>query len=168
LPDSKGQRAIGVFTNVYIPFGKTKAARRRAPLNAAAVEILKKRLEHAKTDYLFPHRRDKTKPMLKVNNAHTATLKNSKVTYFRLYDCRHTFATRAAQNGMDLATLAAVLGHSKLNMVMRYAHPQEQHKADAMKRLEQANAAAEITEYERVPTKTPTPENMQVLEPTVN
>jgi hypothetical protein len=53
-------------------------------------------------------------------------------------------------------------------MVMRYAHPQEQHKADAMKQLEKANAAAEIAEFERVHTKTPTPENPQVSEPTVN
>jgi len=44
-------------------------------------------------------------------------------------------------------------------MVMRYAHPQEQHKADAMKQLEKANAAAEIAEFEKVHTKPPTPEN---------
>jgi integrase len=138
------------------------------PLNAAAVEILKRRLESADGDCLFPHRKDKNKPMLKVNNTHTTALKNSKVKYFRLYDCRHTWATRAAQNGTDLATLAAVLGHSKLNMVMRYAHPQEQHKADAMQRLEKANAAAEMAEFERVHTKTPTLEETQVSEPTVN
>jgi hypothetical protein len=43
-----------------------------------------------------------------------------------------TFATQAAQNGMDLATLAAILGHSKLDMVLRYAHPQEKHKAELL------------------------------------
>jgi hypothetical protein len=50
---------------------------------------------------------------------------------------------------MDMPTLAALLGHSKLNMVMRYAHPQEQHQADAMRRLEAFNAAKEIAEVER-------------------
>ena len=47
-------------------------------------------------------------------------------------------------------------------MVMRYAHPQEQHKADAMARLAKANAAAEILEFERNKTprtKTLTAEN---------
>jgi outer membrane protein TolC len=53
---------------------------------------------------------------------------------------------------MDMVTLAAILGHSKLNMVTRYAHPQEKDKADAMNRLEKANAAAEIAEFERLPT----------------
>jgi integrase len=87
--------------------------------------------------------------MLKVNNAHTTALKNSKVKAFRLYDLRHTWATRAAEAGMDMPTLAALLGHSKLNMVMRYAHPQEQHQADAVKKLEVFNAAKEIAEVER-------------------
>jgi hypothetical protein len=31
-------------------------------------------------------------------------------------------------------------------MVMRYAHPQEKHQADAVKRLEAFNAAKEIAE----------------------
>jgi len=53
-------------------------------------------------------------------------------------------------------------------MVMRYAHPQEQHKAEAMQRLEKANAAAEIAEFERVRTKTPTLEDFAPNETTVN
>ena len=48
-----------------------------------------------------------------------------------------------------MATLAALLGHSKLNMVMRYAHPQEKHQADAVKRLERVNAARQIAEFEK-------------------
>jgi hypothetical protein len=50
---------------------------------------------------------------------------------------------------MDLTTLAALLGHNKLTMVMRYAHPQEQHQADAVKQLELTNAAKEIAEVEK-------------------
>jgi integrase len=159
---------------VQIPYGKTKAARRRVPLNDAAAAILKTRLEAAKGECLFPHRKDKDEPMLKVNNAHTTALKKSKVPYFRLYDLRHTWATRAVQNGMDLSTVAAILGHSKLNMVTRYAHPQEEHKADAMKKLAKANAAAEIAEFEKlkeklkVHTKTHTVENPASGEPLVN
>src|SRR5262249_13084135 len=111
--------------------------------------IIKRRTKEAKGVYLFPHRKDKDKPMLKVNNAHTTALKNSKVKTFRLYDLRHTWATRAAEAGMDMPTLAALLGHSKLNMVMRYAHPQEQHQAEAVKRLEVFNASKQIEEAEK-------------------
>jgi integrase len=64
-------------------------------------------------------------------------VKASKVAPFHLYDCRHTWATRAAMSGIDLVTLAAMLGHSRSQMVLRYAHPMQQHQTQAMQRLEQ-------------------------------
>ena len=69
-----------------------------------------------------------------MNAAHIAALKRSKVAYFMLYYLRHTWATRMAQAGVDLVTLAAMLGHSKSNMVMRYAHPTEEHQFAAMEK----------------------------------
>jgi len=36
--------------------------------------------------------------------------------------------------GVDLVTLAAMLGHSKINMVMRCAHPIEEHQFAAMEK----------------------------------
>lgn len=47
----------------------------------------------------------------------------------------------AAESGVDLVTLAAMLGHSKINMVLRYAHPTEQHQAAAMQKIQQRMAA---------------------------
>jgi len=37
--------------------------------------------------------------------------------------------------GVDLVTLAAMLGHSRIQMVMRYAHPTEEHQFNAMKKV---------------------------------
>ena len=65
---------------------------------------------------------------------------------------RHAFATRAAMSGMDLVTLAAVLGHSRIQMVLRYAHPTEEHQSHAMKRFEEFNASMAALEYERAST----------------
>ena len=112
------------------------------------------------------------RPVPKVNNAHDRTVKKSKVATFRLYDLRHTWATRAAESGIDLVTLAALLGHSKIQMVLRYAHPSQAHQARSVERLEQFNALQQIGEFEgqpgrpqreakagrmqRVPTKVPT------------
>jgi len=42
---------------------------------------------------------------------------------FWLYDLRHTWATRAAMSGIDLVTLAAMPDHSRIQMVLSYAHP---------------------------------------------
>lgn len=54
-----------------------------------------------------------------------------------IYDFRHTFATRAAENHVPLATLAAILGHSSIRIVQRYVHPSQQHQFDEMRRLDQ-------------------------------
>jgi hypothetical protein len=69
-----------------------------------------------------------------------------KLAAFRLYDLRHTWATRAAEAGIDLVTLAAMMGHSRIQMVMRYAHPTQGHQSSAMSKLEAHNAARAKTE----------------------
>jgi integrase len=125
---------------VFNPHGKTKAARRKIALTSNAAETLRFRLETAKGVYLFPHENDPDKPMLKANNAHYGALRRSGVKPFRLYDCRHTFASRAAMSGVDLVTLAALLGHSRIQMVMRYAHPTQEHQINAIKKLEEFTA----------------------------
>ena len=121
---------------LFNPYGKTKAAKRKVPLSDRAAEVLRQRLSKVKGDYLFQGRGVGDAPILKVNNAHTATLKRCGVRPFRLYDLRHTWATRAAMAGVDLVTLAAMIGHSRVQMVMRYAHPTEEHQFNAMRKLQ--------------------------------
>ena len=53
---------------------------------------------------------------------------------FVIYDFRHTFATRMAERGMDLATLAAILGHKGIRVVHRYVHITQSHQEAAMRR----------------------------------
>jgi integrase len=122
---------------LFNPFGKTKAARRRVPLNNAARNVLTRRMAGLETPFLFPCETDPVRPVPKVNNAHDRAVRDSKVAPFRLYDARHTWATRAAESGIDLVTLAALLGHSKIQMVLRYAHPTQEHQTKAMEKLEQ-------------------------------
>ena len=132
---------------VFIPFGKTKAARRKIPLTKPASNVLRSRLEGQEGDYLFPHRYDTTTPMVKPNKAHTGALKRTGLPKFRLYDLRHTFASRAAMSGVDLVTLAALLGHSRIQMVMRYAHPTQEHQNEAIKKMEAFRAERELLEF---------------------
>jgi len=122
---------------VFVPFGKTKAARRKLALNERAYNVLQRHINNSKItgQYLFPGRGEGDKPLVKINNAHTATIKRSGVAPFKLYALRHTFATRAAQAGVDLVTLASLLGHSRLTMVTRYAHPTEEHQFEAMHKV---------------------------------
>jgi integrase len=63
---------------------------------------------------------------------------------FRLYDLRHTFATRAAASDMNLPTLAAILGHANIQMTMRYVHPAVEEKRRAIHKFERFRAEAVI------------------------
>jgi integrase len=66
---------------------------------------------------------------------------------FVLYDLRHTFATRAAQTRIDLATLAQILGHSGLRVVMKYVHSTAEHRKVAMLKCEQTMTMQEATKH---------------------
>ena len=48
---------------------------------------------------------------------------------------RHTFASRLVMAGVDLRTVAELLGHRTLQMVMRYSHLAPQHQSNAVDRL---------------------------------
>ena len=73
---------------------------------------------------------------MKLNNARKGAIDRAELKPFRLYDLRHTWASRAAMAGVDFVTPAAMLGHSRVQMVMRYAHPTEEHRFNAMKKIE--------------------------------
>ena len=132
---------------IFNPYGKTKAAKRRIPLTNRAADVLRERIKKAEGDYIFPHKDDPSRSMIKVNHAHDGARQRAGLDYFRLYDLRHTFATRAVQSGVDLVTLAALLGHSKIQMVMRYAHPMAEHQVGAIRKLESYTAARQLEEF---------------------
>lgn len=49
--------------------------------------------------------------------------KDKGITGLRVHDLRHTFATWRIAAGGDLVALSKVLGHSTIQVTMRYAHP---------------------------------------------
>ncbi len=124
--------------------GKTKSSVRRVHLSDEAQKVLRHRLNRFTGENLFPQNDiDGCKPTDSLDKTHLHTVRNLKLN-FRLYDARHTFASRAVENGIDLLVLASILGHSNLKMVMRYAHPSETFKADAIKRMEQNRKAKAV------------------------
>ena len=82
--------------------------------------------------YVFPGKAPGSH-LTKLNGSHNKVLKATGLR-FVLYDLRHTFATRMAEAGMPLATLAAILGHSNLRSIMKYVHPSEADQHAAMLR----------------------------------
>jgi integrase len=59
----------------------------------------------------------------------------AEVRNLRWHDLRHSFASRLAMAGVPLRTIAELLGHKTLGMVMRYAHLAPAHLQEAVERL---------------------------------
>ena len=71
-----------------------------------------------------------------VVNLHKKILKEAGLEHIRFRDLRHTFATLALQNGVDVKTVSAMLGHSSAGFTLAtYTHhttTAAQHQAAAI------------------------------------
>jgi site-specific recombinase XerD len=120
---------------------KTPSAARELTLVQEAVEILARRMKSSST-WVFPAvspRKGKDGPWSNRTalNQHWRVCRSANLS-FTPYDLRHSFATRMAQLGVDLPTLAALLGHSGLGQVMTYVHITAAHKKSAMEKYEKS------------------------------
>lgn len=113
--------------------GKSTAARRTLKLMPESCSILAARMA-SDSQWIFPSPVRPGAHVTKLNNAHARVLADTGLS-FVLYDLRHTAATRWAERGMPLATLAKILGHANLRSVMKYVHPSQQHMDDALLRF---------------------------------
>lgn len=68
------------------------------------------------------------------------------VVDFTWYCLRHTFASRLVMAGVDLRTVAELMGHKTIQMTMRYAHLAPAHKLAAVERLAGAWQLNEATD----------------------
>ncbi len=62
-------------------------------------------------------------------------VREAGVTFFTWYCLRHTFASRLVMAGVDLRTVAELMGHKTIQMTMRYAHLAPAHKLAAVEKL---------------------------------
>ncbi|MDE7329871.1 MAG: site-specific integrase [Clostridia bacterium] len=66
-------------------------------------------------------------------------LKRAGIKQRGFHSLRHTFATRAAEMGMDVKTLSEIMGHTNPTLTLRrYTHSLASHKAEMMDKLGKA------------------------------
>jgi integrase len=130
---------------VHVREGKSDRAVRDVPITSRALPLLKRRLANAKGEYLFPRRigngYDWSRPMTELEPAHLKALERSGIKPpFRLYDLRHTYGTRAIEAGIDVFSVAKLMGHADLSTTERYVHLSKGHLEDAQKKMERFRA----------------------------
>lgn len=97
---------------------------RRIPLNTEALATLtawNERQGKSSADaVVFPGHDGK--PMKRIDTAWATLVKAAGLKNFRLHDCRHHFASKLVQAGVDLYIVKELLGHSEIAMTEKYSH----------------------------------------------
>lgn len=104
---------------------------RHIPLNKESKQTLVSWQRDTKEQgYLFEG--ESNKPITDVKKAWGNLLVEAKIEEFNFHDLRHHFASKLVMKGVDLNTVRELLGHSNLDMTIRYAHLAPEHKSAAV------------------------------------
>ena len=118
------------FIDNFIFIYMTKSGiTRKIPMN----NVVRETLKNIKRESEFVFYNPKTKDHIKdVKTAFKAACRRAKINDLRFHDLRHTAATYMVTGGVDLVTVAEILGHADIKMTMRYAHPTPENKRRAV------------------------------------
>lgn len=102
---------------------KTKNSYRTVSISPQAVEVLEQQKAKTKDEYVFPSPNGGPISPDSVNNMLKRVLERAGIPKVRFHDLRHTFATLALQNGVDIKTVSGILGHFSAGFTLdTYAH----------------------------------------------
>jgi len=113
---------------------KTETSVRKVSIPQGAVDLLvAEHNKHPDNPYMFPS--PITGEMYypdSIVNLHKKILKDAGLPHIRFHDLRHTFATLALQNGVDVKTVSSMLGHYDAGFTLRtYTHATRQKQDEA-------------------------------------
>ncbi len=121
----------------------TKTGMRYVPLTQKAAEALlsiRWKDVHDNTPIFRPSSSTSSEllkniPSLHFRRAYNNARKKAGLEDVHLHDLRHTAASHLLMAGVDIRTLAEILGHKTLQMVHRYTHLLNEHKLKAVDRI---------------------------------
>ena len=91
--------------------------------------------------YLFPAR-PPTRPVDNIASQWIRIRDEAGLSGLRLHDLRHSWASTAAMNGVDMVTIAKLLGHALVETTERYVHLSDRSAQDAADRVSNRIQAA--------------------------
>jgi site-specific recombinase XerD len=121
-----------------ITLHRTKGGKtRHIPLNSVALDALKE-LSH-RSGHHSPHGHvslnTEGQPLRSARDWFEPAVEKAGLKNYTWHCNRHTFASRLVMAGIDIRTVAQLMGHSTIQMTMRYAHLAPEHTQAAVDRL---------------------------------
>ncbi len=119
----------------------TKNEPRTVPLTQPVVNVLQElRKDNGDNEFVFlkdagKSTQAKNIPSSRFRPSFDKARERAGLQQIHMHDLRHTAASHMLMAGTDLRTLAAILGHSTLQMVLRYTHLLDDHKLNAVDRI---------------------------------
>ena len=98
-----------------------KTGPRTVPLNSQARAILD-RQPRSGSPFVFPSPRNPARPRCSTLGLWDRVRREAGIEDCRLHDLRHTMASQAVMNGVPVPVVSRLLGHSDVQMTLRYAH----------------------------------------------
>jgi integrase len=115
---------------------KTKASDRVIPLPEYITALLRADKESAITPYIVENKKGERMSIRSYQYLFEKLTERAGVRKLNFHALRHTFATRAIECGMDIKTVADIMGHQNASITLnRYAHCMLDHKIEMMQKL---------------------------------
>ena len=138
--------AINIQRQISVAYGtkditppKTMKSNRVVVVPKNVIDILKDYRNRNDSKWLFPSPRDNNEPIYPQTVYITLQriLKKIDRQHIRFHDLRHTFATMSLANGMNVKTLAEILGHTSVKTTLDiYSHMVDDMQKQAAEKIE--------------------------------
>ena len=139
---------------------KTKASVRNIKIPQSVVRIFEEYRKTVDSEWVFPSPLDKTKPRSPTScrSKLSDLLERAGCKHIPFHGLRHIFATNGIENGMDIKTLSAILGHSSAETTIgTYSHVTGLMEKKAAEKLDQAFGNRTEADSTATPTAEPKP-----------
>lgn len=112
---------------------KTKYSFRSVSIPDVIIDVLKK--EDKKEGLLFKDSEGKPLHAKNIFYHWKKILKDCNIPHKKFHAIRHTYASMLLKNGVDIETVAELMGHSAISITQIYLHSSDNQKHDAVNKL---------------------------------
>ena len=166
------KRSTGTKAGGGVNIGETKtgAGVRTITMPPSVATLLQEKQADAISEWVFPHYTNPSDP-LHPSSAYKELkpiLKNTELPLMRFHDLRHTFATMALENGMDVKTLSDMIGHISAETTLNiYPHITDTMRAQASVKIDRkiGGTDAQVPEAKEEPRQVQTSNVDENFEP---